>query len=135
MVKEFLARLGSPEDGLIEYNVGDKRIAMAVLLFRVMAIDGKVREAELARYREILDDFLDVTEDEMQLFERMVREESDSEESLTPFTDIVSQMPVATKRKVVSLMRDLSVSDDELHEVEINLMARTAELLGVELKV
>jgi len=133
VVRQFLERLGSGDD-LIEYTTGDKRIAMAVLLFRVVTADGKVREEELARYREILEDYLDVTPDEMALFERIVREEADTEQSLFPFTLIVSKMPVETKRMVLSWMRDISLSDNELHEFEINLVARTAELLGIDLE-
>ena len=132
VVRQFLERLGSGNE-LIEYTTGDKRIAMAVLLFRVIIADGKVREEEMARYRDILQDFLEVSPDEMVLFEAMVREEANSERSLFPFTLVVSKMPLETKQKIVELMREISLSDNELHEFEINLVARTAELLGIDL--
>ncbi|MCG6858288.1 MAG: TerB family tellurite resistance protein [Salaquimonas sp.] len=132
MVREFLERLGSGDE-LIEYSTGDKRIAMAVLLFRVVTADGKIRDRELTRYREILQDELEVRPDEIELFDRMVREEAESEKSLFPFTTIVSKMPLETKRHILDLMRDLSVADNELHEFEISLVARTAELLGLEI--
>ena len=132
MVRQFLEQLGAGDE-LIEYSAGDKRIAMAALLFRVVTADGKIRNDELARYREILQDELDVSPDEIELFERMVRDEVEHEPSLFPFTTIVSKMPIETKRRILDLMRDLSVSDHELHEFEINLVARTAELLGVDI--
>ncbi|MCB1461051.1 MAG: TerB family tellurite resistance protein [Nitratireductor sp.] len=132
MVREFLERLGSGDE-LIEYSTGDKRIAMAVLLFRVVTADGKIRSNELKRYRQILEDELEIPPDEIDLFERVVRDESEAERSLFPFTAIVSKMPFETKRHILQLMRDLSVADSELHEFEINLVARTAELLGIGL--
>ncbi len=130
MVRQFLERLGSGEE-LIEYSTGDKRIAMAVLLFRVVTADGKIRTDEMARYRQILQDDLDISPDEVALFERVVASESDAEHSLFPFTTIVSKMPVETKRHIIELMREISLADNELHEFEINLVTRTAELLGV----
>ncbi|MCB1451530.1 MAG: TerB family tellurite resistance protein [Nitratireductor sp.] len=134
VVKQFLERLGSSEDGLIEYTHGDRRIAMAVLLFRVITIDGKIREEEVRRYREILEDFLEVTPDELDLFESVVREQHSNESSLFPFTTIVRKMPIDTKRQILTMMREISISDQELHEFEINLVARTAELLEIEIE-
>ena len=133
MVRGFLERLGSGDE-LIEYSTGDKRIAMAVLLFRVVTADGKILPNELARYREMLQDHLDVTPDEIELFERVVRDEADAERSLFPFTTIVSKMPLETKRHIIDLMRELSIADNELHEFEINLVTRTAELLGLDVE-
>ncbi|MEZ5789774.1 MAG: TerB family tellurite resistance protein [Nitratireductor sp.] len=133
VVKQFLERLGSSEDGLIEYTHGDRRIAMAVLLFRVITIDGKIREEEVRRYREILEDFLEVTPDELDLFESVVREQHSNESSLFPFTTIVRKMPMDTKRQILTMMREISISDQELHEFEINLVARTAELLEIDI--
>ena len=75
----------------------------------------------------------EVSPDEMVLFEAMVREEANSERSLFPFTLVVSKMPLEAKQKIVELMREISLSDNELHEFEINLVARTAELLGIDL--
>ena len=134
VVKQFLERLGSSEDGLIEYTHGDRRIAMAVLLFRVITIDGKIREEEVRRYREILEDFLEVTPDELDLFESVVREQHSNESSLFPFTTIVRKMPMETKRQILTMMREISISDQELHEFEINLVARTAELLEIDIE-
>jgi len=131
IVREFLERLGSGDE-LIEYSTGDNRVAMAVLLFRVIAADGKILDVEVARFREILEDFIGVPPDELALFEQTVRARSEAEKSLFPFTTIVGKMPREKKRQVLGLMRELSTSDNELHEFEINLVARTAELLGLE---
>lgn len=134
VVKNFLTKLGSGDDGLIEYSAGDKRIAMAVLLFRVITVDGRILDTEVRRYREFLQDQLDVNADELDLFEAAVRAESESESSLFPFTSIVNRMPEETKHKVLNMMREISLADNELHEFEINLVSRTAELLNVKLK-
>lgn len=133
IVKQFLEKLGDSDADLIEFSVSDNRVAMAVLLFRVITVDGLIRDAEMARYRELLQDHLNVTPDELDLFEQVVRTESNGENGLYSFTTAVSRLPQATKRHILDMMRDISISDNELHEFEINLVARTAELLELPL--
>jgi len=132
VVREFLERLGSAEQDRIEFSDGDKRVALAVLLYRMVTADGRVQEGELTQFRRIVGEYLQVSPEELVRFEESVQSESQSEQSLFPYTVIVSKMPMETRRRVLELMREISMSDRELHEFEINLMARTAELLGVE---
>ena len=133
VVKSFLERLGDDPATQINFTRSETRIAMAVLLFRVVTIDGEVKESELDLYRNLLREKLNVSDAEMALFETTVRRESDREASLFPFTTIVKKMPVETRREILRMMKELSLSDNELHEFEINLVARTAELLDLPL--
>lgn len=129
VVKSFLERLG--EGAEINFTKSESRIAMAVLLFRVVTIDGQVKESEIELYRELLRAKLHVTPAELDIFEATVRRESDKEVSLFPFTAIVKKMPLETRREILKMMQEISLSDKELHEFEINLVARTAELLDL----
>lgn len=130
-MKSLLEKLKTHEGGQIVFTPQDTRIATAVLLFRVIMVDGRVRDAELVRYREILQDHMNVEPDEMALFEDVVRKQSESDASLVPYADIVAKMPVETKREILRFMKEISISDNEFHEFEINLVTRTAELLGI----
>jgi len=132
-MKILLEKLGNQEEELIEFTPRDTRVAAAVLLFRAIVADGRVREVELKRYREILQDHMGVEPDELRLFENVVRDQSDSETSLFPHTTIVAKMPLKTKREILQFMMEISVSDNELHEFEINLVARAAEMLGLSI--
>ena len=127
----FLKKIGVSDEEVIAYSFEDTKLATAVLLFRVIQVDGRVREAEMRRYREILQDNLGITPDGLALFEKMVQSESENVVTIDTITSIVDRMPIETKRQVVELMRDISVSDNELHEFELNLVARTAELLKI----
>ena len=55
-----------------------------------------------------------------------------NERSLNPFTEIVRKLPEEKRREILTHMQQISVSDRELHEFEINLVARTAQLLGID---
>ena len=134
IVKSFLERLGSDDSQQINFTQSETRIAMGVLLFRVVTIDGDIREEELELYRRFLQEKLGVSRAELDIFEHTVRRESAKEPSLFPFTAIVRKMPLATRHEILDMMREISLSDNELHEFEINLVERTAELLQIELK-
>lgn len=128
-MKKLLAKFGSQDNKQIKFSPQDTRIAAAVLLFRVILIDGRVRESEMKRYREILQDHLDVEPDELGLFEQVVRERIESDTSLFSDTRNIERMPIETRRNILRFMKEISISDNELHEFEINLVVRTAEIL------
>lgn len=128
-MKKLLAKFGSRDDKKIQFTPQDIRIAAAVLLFRVILVDGRVRESEMKRYREILQDHLDVEPDELGLFEQVVRERIESDTSLFSDARNIERMPIETRRNILRFMKEISISDNELHEFEINLVVRTAEIL------
>ena len=133
-MKNLLERIGAQDGELIQFTPQDTRVATAMFLFCVIKVDGRVRTAEMTRYREILQDYLAVEPDELDLFERKVVEQYSCNKSLFPHQKIVAGMPIETRRLVLGFMKEISVSDNELHEFEINLVAKAAEILGLSAK-
>ncbi len=131
--KSVLERLNRSDEQLIEFARGDNRVLFAALLFRVITVDGKIRAEELAKYRDILQDHLGVSPDELTLFESMVKMRTESAESLDFLTLELARLPLETKRQLLKFMNEISVSDREFHEFEINMLERTARLLKVDL--
>jgi len=132
VTKNFLDLLGSGEKDIIQFSSDDTRTAIAVLYYRVILVDGRIRSSELEHFRRVLGETLGVTEDELMLFEETVRTHINSEKSLQSFTDTVRSLPVEKRMEILGHMHEISISDHELHEFEINLVAKTAELLGIE---
>lgn len=131
VVKNFLDLLSNSDDDIIDFKPDDTRTAIAVLYYRVIVVDGRIRSEELAHFRKVLSETLQVTEDELLLFEDKVLDLVKSETSLTPFTNTVRKLPIEKRREILQHMEQISLSDRELHEFEINLVARTAEMLGI----
>lgn len=131
VVKNFLDLLSNSEDEIIDFKPHDTRTAIAVLYYRAIVVDGRIRTEELAHFRKVLSETLHVTEDEILLFEDKVLDLVKSETSLTPFTNTVRKLPIEKRREILQHMEQISLSDRELHEFEINLVARTAEMLGI----
>lgn len=132
VVKNFLDLLSTSDDQIIDLKPDDTRTAIAVLYYRVIVVDGRIRSEELAHFRKVLSETLNVTEDELLLFEGQVLDLVKSERSLTPFTNTVRKLPLEKREEILEHMKQISLSDRELHEFEINLVARTAEMLGIE---
>lgn len=132
VTKNFLDLLGSSKDDIIEFGADDIRTSIAVLYYRVILVDGRIRVEELDHFRKVLSETLDVSEDELMLFEETVLAQIKNERSLNPFTEIVRKLPEEKRREILTHMQQISVSDRELHEFEINLVARTAQLLGID---
>jgi len=130
-VKSFLDRLNAGDNEKIEFSDADSRLAVAALYYRVIMVDGQVRPAELERYRQILSDSLGVSEDELGMFEESVQKKYESETSLFPLASIVRRLPIEKRREILVHMQQISLSDKELHEFEINLVERAAEFLDL----
>lgn len=128
-VKGLLKRLARAGEQTITFDVTDRRLAKAVLLLRVIMVDGKVRGAELSKYREILQDHFEVDPDELMLFESQVNAAMKDNHSLEVHTKIVAKMSLETKFEILKFMHEISVSDNELHEFEINLVDHVAHLM------
>lgn len=130
-VKSFLDRLNAGDNEKIEFSDADSRLAVAALYYRVIMVDGQIRPAELERYRQILSDSLGVSEDELGMFEELVQQKYESEMTLFPLASTVRKLPIEKRREILIHMQQISLSDKELHEFEINLVERAAELLDL----
>jgi uncharacterized tellurite resistance protein B-like protein len=131
VVKNFLDLLASSDDDVIDFKPDDTRTAIAVLYYRVILVDGRIRNEELVHFRKVLGETLNVSEDELLLFEDKVLDLVKSETSLFPFTQTVRKLPLEQRHEILKHMKQISISDKEFHEFEINLVARTAEMLGI----
>lgn len=130
-VKHLLDKLGAPAES-IEFTREDVRTAVAVLYYRVILVDGRVRSQELQHFRDLLARTLDVSEDELMHFEQEVLRIAKEDSSLFPLTSLIRKLPVERRREILEDMKAISLSDQEFHEFEINMVARAAELLGLD---
>lgn len=128
----FLELLDKSGSESISFSHHDIRTAIAVLYYRVIVVDGRIRREEMDHFRTLLSESMNVSEDELFLFEDRVLEHVRSESSLQPFTEIVRNLPIKKRQQILRHMEEISISDRELHEFEINLVARTAELLDLD---
>ena len=128
--KTLLKQLDRSGQG-IEFTREDRKLAIALLYYRVIVVDGRVRNEELNRFRQILSENLMITEAELLQFEDDVIERLANDDSTFPLLDTVKKLPLPDRVEILANMHEISISDRELHEFEINLVYRAAELLEI----
>ena len=130
--ENFINILDAGDNEVIQLSQKDPRVAIGILLYSAVHADGRVREAETNLYRHLLENYLNVPEDEFLMFEEIVSETCNKPDSINSIIEIIRQMPESKRREVLKLMKDISLSDKQFHEFEVNLVAKIAALLGLE---
>ena len=129
--ENFIELLDAGDNEVIELSQKDPRIAIGILLYSTIQADGRVRDEETLLYRHLLDKYLNVAEGEFLMFEDKVSEICKKPDSINSIIGIIRQMPEAKRREVLQLMRDISISDKQFHEFEVNLVSKVSDMLGL----
>ena len=111
----------------------DYRLAATALFIHVAEADGRVVATERARMRGLIATRFGLdaaaTAELLRQAERSDHEATD----FTQFADVLRRaLDPEGRRKIVDMLSEIAWSDGDLHEFEENLIARVAELLGVE---
>jgi uncharacterized tellurite resistance protein B-like protein len=130
-ISAFLDFLASSDerDDLAEDQV---QLATAALLFHAIAIDGTVREDEMARLKSLLMLHFQLEERELnRLLTQAQRREQEAVDIYRFTSALRNRLSLDEKRTVISMMWRLVYADGKLAPLEDNLVWRTAELLAV----
>jgi len=130
--ENFIKLLDAGDNEIIKFSEKDPRIAIGILLYSTVHADGRVKVEEVQLYRHLLESYLNVSEDEFLMFEEIVSKTCDKPDSIQSIIEIIRQMPQNKRREVLELMKDISLSDKQFHEFEVNLVSRVANLLGLD---
>ncbi|MEM7215380.1 MAG: TerB family tellurite resistance protein [Pseudomonadota bacterium] len=122
--KDLLEKLEAGDGNVITYKRNDSRLALGILLYRVILVDGRVRPEETELFRNIAENHLEVTEDELSGFERSAKELATSPEAFEKLIAELKDLPDEKKDEIIAFMQDISISDREFHELEANLVAK-----------
>ncbi|MGI9350623.1 MAG: TerB family tellurite resistance protein [Rhizobiaceae bacterium] len=127
--KHLLDRLEGGDGKVITYKNSDSRLMFGIILYRVILVDGHVRSEELELFRRIAETHLDISEDELSGFEETVEELARSREKFDHLIDDLKKLSNNKKDKIIEFMQDISISDREFHELELNLVSQVDALI------
>lgn len=130
--KSFLDKLEKEGAEKISLDTQDLRVILGVLFYTVITVDGRIRPQETRLYDTLLDEYLEVSEDERDAFEAEVAKQLNDTDSVEALTALLAEIPNEKKREIIAFMREISISDNELHEVELNLVSKASALLGLD---
>lgn len=129
-VIEYLEKLSSGQEGDQPYSDEEKSTAIAALLYRMVSIDGIVRDVEKTQLRNVLRTRFGINPPALEKTIALAMSEHSDSAGLFPFTSIIMHRCDEDERQdIVMAMWHLALCDGELHEYERNLIERAAELL------
>ncbi|MEM7302999.1 MAG: TerB family tellurite resistance protein [Pseudomonadota bacterium] len=113
-------------------RVADDEILIAeiILLIRLLFADGVLKPAETRYFQQLCVAAFNIPEDEFAEVMQFVRNfgyETSAEQAAAVF----EEMPLLHKRRILVRMLSVAKADNELHQTELDMIRRTASLLGV----
>ncbi len=131
-IQAFLQTLTSRSDTR-EFAPDDPRVAFVALCFQVMEADGHVSESEQKRFRDLLRERYDLTEDRLKALIAVGRDAGSQAVDYYRFTSDLRRHLVNEENRVELLgsLWDLVYADGKRNEIEDHVIWRIADLLGV----
>ncbi|HVW91678.1 MAG TPA: TerB family tellurite resistance protein [Devosia sp.] len=109
----------------------DPRLAVAVLLVHLAAVDGTVDEEEKLAVRRALMEFYGLEEDAVRRLVHEARRKDAEAVDFYHFTSALSALPEEQRLAIIRMMWQVVFADKKNHELEDNMVWRIAELIGV----
>ena len=134
-IREFFDRLSKP--GVVgDLAEEEVRLAVAALLYHVVAVDGVVSPAERAMFTELLKRYFGLDLQSTNALVEAAETADDEAVDLYRFTSLLKQrLEAADRERIVEMMWRLVYADGAVHEFEENVVWRVAELLSVPSQV
>ncbi len=131
-LKKFFKDLSSDHEEAVRFGEDDERLAVAALMFHIIAVDGDVEQQELDQFKQVLQQQYELTEDDTQELMRLAQERDEEAVDLYGFTSVLKRkMEPEQRLKVIEALWEMVYADGSVHEFEDNTIWRVAELLGV----
>ena len=134
-IRQFFDRLTDADD-TVDMGEEEVRLAVAALLYHVIAVDGVVTPAESATLGELLKSRFGL---DIQTTRSLVAAAETADEEavdLYRFTSLLKQrLDIADRERIIEMMWRLVFADGGMHEFEENVVWRVAELLAVPSQV
>ena len=129
-IRQFFDRLTS--DAAVDMGEEEVRLAVAALLYRVVAVDGVVSPAERAMLGELLKDRFGLDPQRTDALVHAAEAADEEAIDLYRFTSLLKQrLEVEDRERIIEMMWRLVYADGSMHEFEDNLVWRVSELLAV----
>lgn len=131
-IQAFLHTLTAPHH-TEEFAPDDPRVAFVALCFQVMEADGNVSEQEQQKFRELLRERYDLTEDRLKALIEVGREAGSEAVDYYRFTSDLRRHLVNEDDRIelLGILWDIVYADGQRNEIEDHVIWRIADLLGV----
>ncbi len=134
-IRQFFDRLTN-DAVAVDMGEDEVRLAVAALLYHVIAVDGVVTPAEQATLNELLENRFGLDDASTRALVAAAETADDEAVDLYRFTSLLKQrLEVVDRERIIEMMWRLVFADGGMHEFEENVVWRVAELLAVPAQV
>lgn len=131
-IADWIARLSHAGEDAEGFAAADPRLSVAALLVHVIAVDGRVTDAERGKLEDVLIAHYGLSAEETGALVAEATRRDDEAVDLYAFTSVLKrELDEAGRQDVVRLMWEMVYADGEVSEFEDNVVWRVAELIGV----
>lgn len=109
----------------------EPRLAVAALLVHLAAVDGAVKSEERKALKGALQDFYELSEDEVEKLIAEATHHDNEAVDFYRFTSALSALDTKERIEIIRMMWQVVFADRKNHELEDNMVWRIAELIGV----
>ncbi|KGD87520.1 MULTISPECIES: TerB family tellurite resistance protein [Rhizobium/Agrobacterium group] len=131
-IQAFLHTLTSPHHSQ-EFAPDDPRVAFVALCFQVMEADGNVSEEEQQKFRNLLRERYDLSEERLKALIEIGHQAGSEAVDYYRFTSDLRRYLVDENDRVelLGILWDIVYADGQRSEIEDHVIWRIADLLGV----
>ncbi|MCL7998690.1 TerB family tellurite resistance protein [Brucella sp. 21LCYQ03] len=116
-----------------KFSDDDPRLAAGALMFHIMDADGDAREVERAKLSAMLSQKYGLKGDALKKLIRAAEEADQESINLSDFTSVLKRhLDYQARLDFIILMWNIVYSDGIASEVEVNVMWRIADLIGIK---
>lgn len=131
-LKEFIADLSGDRSETTEFGEDDFRLAATALMVHAIEIDGITHPEESAKLRDILKQRFELGDTEIRDLIAKASQKDHEAVDLYGFTSVLTRkFDQQDRQRIVRMLWEIVLADEEVHEFEDNFIWRVAELLGV----
>ena len=114
------------------FQAGSLQIAISKILVRTAKIDDEFHILEEKKILELLQSYFDLKADDAQsLLEIAINEEEEATD-LYAYTNVIKkELALNDRKKIINMMWQIIITDENFDPYENNLVWRVAELIGI----
>ncbi|QUS55369.1 TerB family tellurite resistance protein [Pseudovibrio brasiliensis] len=131
-LKKFFKDLSNEQEKAGRFSEDDERLAVAALMFHIIAVDGEIEQQELDQLKRVLQQQYELNEADTKELMELAKVRDEEAVDLYGFTSVLKRKLEPEQRlKVIEALWEMVFADGSVHEFEDNTIWRVAELLGV----
>ncbi|SFK53573.1 Uncharacterized conserved protein, tellurite resistance protein B (TerB) family [Pseudovibrio ascidiaceicola] len=131
-LKKFFKDLSNEQEEADRFSEDDERLAVAALMFHIIAVDGEIEQQELDQLKRVLQQQYELNEEDTKELMDLAKVRDEDAVDLYGFTSVLKRKLEPEQRlTVIEALWEMVYADGSVHEFEDNTIWRVAELLGV----